>query len=62
MEHAEQVTCELSFAVKFGKSMESNTEVDEMSVVKLTTKVDKICSKLIEEVKIARALVSKKEL
>ena len=62
MEQAEQVTCDLSFAVEFGKPMDTNAEIDDGSAVKLIAKADKICSKLIEEVKIARPLVCKKEL
>ena len=59
MEAAEKVMCELSFALKFQKSMETNKEITDADAMKLSKKVESIVGKLVEEVKVARALVSK---
>ena len=59
MEAAEKVVCELSFALKFKKCMETNKEITDGEAMKLSKKIDLIVGALVEDVKVARALMSK---
>ena len=56
MEAAEKTLMEVSFAAKFGKTLDSNTELDEAAKAKLHSTVEAISGKLVEEVKVVRAL------
>ena len=59
MEVAEKVVCELSFALKFKKCMDTNKEITDGDAIKLSQKIDLIVATLVEDVKVARALMSK---
>ena len=59
MEAAEKVSCDLSFALKFKKCMETNKEITDGEAIKLSKKIDLIIANLVENVKVARALMSK---
>ena len=59
MEAAEKVLCDLSFALKFKKSLETRKELTQSDAVKLAKTVDGIVVKLVEDVKVVRALLTK---
>ena len=59
MEAAEKVSCDLSFALKFKKSLETRKELTQSDAMKLAKTVDGIVVKLVEDVKVVRALLAK---
>ena len=61
MEAEEKTLLEVSFAAKFGKSLDSNTELNEAAKAKLHSTVEAVKAKLVEEIKVVRALFSGKK-
>ena len=59
MEVAGNVSCDLSVALKFKKSLETRKELTQSDAVKLAKTVDGIVVKLVEDVKVVRALLAK---